>query len=322
MNRNNIKRKIHCDTSRFKLNNKEYQKQILRYTFEEMMEDFSKGDVTTQAFFKKDAHAQAVVVMKQHGIIAGLAEIPYFLKKLPKIKAKFLKKDGARVKPGDIVLKLSGPVHELMRTERVMLNFIGRLSGIATYTAKHVALARKINRNILLTPTRKTLWGWLDKKACTVAGAGTHRLNLNDAILIKHNHIKAAGIDIAEYLRKTLKNAHGKKSARGRFIEIEVRNAKDAIKVAKVFTQAKSERRIKQIKLPCFLMFDNMFPQKIARAIEIIKRETTYNSVLFEASGGINLKNLASFVKTGVDIISIGALTHSAAMLDCSMRII
>lgn len=316
MNRNKIKRKTHCDTSRFKLNNKEYQKQILRYTFDEMTEDFGKGDITTQAFFKKNARAQAAVIMKQRGIVAGLAEISYFLKKLPKIKVKFLKKDGARVKPGDVVLKLNGPTHELMKAERVILNFIGRMSGIATYTARYVVLARKINRDILLTPTRKTLWGWLDKKAATVGGGGTHRLNLNDAILIKHNHIKASGVDIAEYLRKSLRNA------RGKFIEIEVRNTKDAIKVAKVFAQAKSERRIRQVKFPYFLMLDNVPPRKIAHAIKIMKKENIYKSVLLEASGGINLKNLASFAKTGVDIVSIGALTHSADMLDCSMKII
>lgn len=291
--------------------NRMYQQWVLQVTLEEMKQDFGGGDVTTEAYFGVKEKVSVIVVMKQDGIVCGFDEIKFFLKKLPQIKVKFLKRDGDRVKYGDIALRLTGSVRDLMKVERVILNFIGRMSGIATYTKRYVDIARKINPDVLITPTRKTLWGWLDKKACVVGGGGTHRLSLNDALLIKHNHIKASRVDIQSYLQKSIQRA------RGRFVEIEVRSYGDALKVAQTFTEAV----IGGFKKPCLLMMDNISPRDIKCAITAMKKNKTYENVLIEASGGINEKNLASFVKTGADIISIGALTHSADMFDCSMRV-
>lgn len=176
------------------------------------------------------------------------------------------------------------------------------MSGVATTTARMVKLARKKNHSILLTPTRKTLWGWLDKRACVLGGGGTHRLSLDDAILIKHNHLKAAGVPLKAFLSKAVTKA------RGRFIEVEVTNARDASAAAEILSRG-------------IVMFDNCTPALIKKAITQIKRDGFYNKILFEASGGITAKNIQSYAQTGVDILSLGSITHSAPSLDFSMRI-
>lgn len=311
MNRSILKWKTHCAADRLTSVDKEYQAWILRFTTDEMEKDVGKGDVTTQAFFTKPAKKKAIIVAKEEGVLAGVQEIRFFLKNFKKIRAVFLKEDGSAVKPNDVIAQLEGDIRHLMAAERIILNLLGRMSGVATMTSQYVKKAKKTNPKILLTPTRKTLWGWLDKRACVLGGGGTHRLSLNDAMLIKHNHLRASGVPIGKYLEKSLQHANG------RFVEIEVRNAEDAIQAATVFQRAAKSG----FQIPCIIMFDNMFPYEIAPALQAIRKAKLDRTVLFEASGRINLTTLPSFVETGVDILSIGALTHSAPMLDLSMRI-
>lgn len=243
-----------------------------------------------------------------------MQEISYFLKKFPSVRWKFLKEDGVKLGTGDIILKMSGSVYELMRLERVILNLLGRMCGVATVTKRFVEKAQKQNRNILVTPTRKTLWGLLDKRACVLGGGGTHRLSLDNAILIKHNHLKAANQPLSQILGQVLKSPIAKKAE---FVEVEVRNRSDAIHAAQIFSQAKQSGFL----LPCALMLDNMTALDVAKTVAALKKAGFLKYILLETSGRISEKNIAAYAKTGVNILSVGAITHSAPMLDLSMRI-
>lgn len=290
--------------------NPRYRAWIVQHTYKEMRKDLGSGDLTTQAFWgSKKISARAEVIAKENGVLAGRQEIEFFIKKYTKLKVTFLKKDGQAFSKGETLAKLEGDLHQLMAVERAALNLLGRMSGIATYTRRLVLRAHAINPKVLLAPTRKTLWGLLDKRACVLGGGGTHRLSLDNAILIKHTHLKASGVSVRDFLMAALKNA------RCKFFEVEVSNVKDAEIAAEIFEKFHK----KKPQLPCFVMFDNFPPQKIKVAVTQLKK--LYPSVYFEASGRINERNLAAYVKTGVDVISMGGLTHSAPMLDVSLRI-
>ena len=311
MNRKIIARKTHCQSGLLNVKNPSYAKCVFQYTFGELVRDDAGRDLTTRAVFLKTDSARAYVIVKQDGILAGLEETDWFLRKYGKIKCSFVEKDGAKIQAGNRIMSLSGSVNDLMAVERVILNLLGRMSGVATFTKKFVDLARRSNKNVLITPTRKTLWSLLDKKACVLGGGGTHRLSLSNAILIKHNHLKAAGMPINNYLEKTLHRSTGAK-----FVEVEVRNAEDALSAAQVFSDF--SMRVKTV--PCFIMFDNMNSADVKKALVSIKKSGLHKNVLFEASGRISLSTISAFAKTGVDVLSVGEITHSAPMLDLSMR--
>lgn len=285
----------------------------MQFTVRELEKDLGRGDMTSKVCFSKSKSISAYIVAKETGILAGRQEIEFFLGQYRVIHFRFLKRDGDFLKKGDQILLLRGTVHALMKTERIILNLLGRMSGVATFTNRIVSRTKKINPNVLITPTRKTLWGLLDKRACSLGGAGTHRLNLDSAILIKHNHIRASGFPLGKFLNKVmlslraqprmgLWSKHG--FAKPKFIEVEVGNIRDA-KIA--------------AKYPVVLLLDNMKPRAIRRTLASIPKHAKV--LYFEASGGINPENLKSYLKTGVDVISMGCLTHSAPMFDFSMRI-
>lgn len=266
------------------------------------------GDITTNALIGHDRNVKAKIIAKESGIIAGIEELKWLLNRnFIGLKLSIYKKDGGRLKKGDKILDLEGSAKTILMLERTVLNFLQRFSGIATLTQKYV---KSVPKNVLVCPTRKTLWGALDKKACIIGGGGSHRINLNDAILIKDNHVEILATDI-ENIASNLKRNRNK----GRFIEIEVSSMKMAIKVAEVFSSY-------SFGVPVIIMFDNMTPIKIRRTLDVLKRRGYYKGYLFEASGGITLKNIKKFAKSGVDIISVGALTHSVPGLNISMNFI
>jgi nicotinate-nucleotide pyrophosphorylase (carboxylating) len=182
------------------------------------------------------------------------------------------------------------------------------MCGISTYAKKIIDSAKKVNPDILIVPTRKTTWGLLDKKAVTLGGGGTHRLNLEDAILIKDNHIKLKG-NINDLL-----NDFKEPDSKYNFFEIEIDKKGEVLNTAQKLLQM-------QIPKPPVIMFDNMKPKEIEELIALLKKENLYDDILFEASGGINKKNLAQYVRTGVDIISMGALTQNIKAIDLSLEI-
>lgn len=300
----------------------DYKQWVFRYTFLELEKDLSpNGDITSESVVKDNPVVTGNVVAGEDGILAGAEEIRYFLvdsdprfkPRLGELQVAFFKKDGEKIKKGEKIMEIIGKARDILAVERVVLNLLMRMSGIASKTFYLVEMLKKENLNTLLTPTRKTLWGLLDKKAVTVGGGGTHRLSLSDAILIKDNHLAILGGSITT----ALKNASDK-AKDARFIEIEVENASDAISAAEGLTNFVSHEGI---QAPACVMFDNMKALEIIDALAKIKEKGCYDKVLFEASGGINEENLVEYAKTGVDIISMGSLTTSVPSLNFSLEI-
>ena len=283
------------------LKNPAYKKVVKLYVWQAYLNDLSKGDITTRYFVPKRRQiVTAKVIVKEAGILAGIMEAEWFLKKLG-IQIIQKKKEGTKVKKGEVIMRLKGCTERILASERTLLNLLQRMSGIATMTNR---LASKLPKSIKLLATRKTLWGDLDKRAVSVGGGGTHRLNLNDAILIKDNHIA-----LANNLEKRLKKVF-RKAKRIRFIEIELENLKQVLKFVKICKKIKpSDRTV--------VMLDNFSPSNIRKAV-LILREI---GVLIEISGGINEKNIKKYSIKGISAISAGSITNKATALDFTLNI-
>lgn len=303
------------------INNETYKQWVFRYTFLELEKDLGvKGDITTRAIFPNGGRVKAKVVAKEAGIFAGKEEIKYFLvdsdpKFRPNIRGKFevkfLVNDGDIFANGDILLEIEADVYDLLAVERVTLNLLMRMSGVATFTRKIVDMLK--DYDVLITPTRKMLWGLLDKRAVLVGGGGTHRINLTDAVLVKDTHLDLIGHDFNLLFERISSSG-----VDGRFIEIEVDSPKEAVTVAKMFNKALGAKEIRSIGV---LLMDNMAAGQISEAMDEIKNLGLYDGLLFEASGGVNEKNAVEYAATGVDIVSMGCLTNGARSLNMSMKI-
>lgn len=261
-----------------------------------LAEDLASGDLTTRLLFPKAVKAKAVIQAKEEGIIGGLPVAKVVFKQVdPRLRFRPIVQDGDRVKPGMIVAHLHGDGRSILKGERVALNFIQRLSGIATLTARFVEAVKGTKAKIL--DTRKTTPGLrsLEKYAVRMGGGKNHRMNLSDGILIKDNHIALAGS-----LKKAVQLAK-KTAPRGSKIEVEATNLREVEEAA----SAKADT----------ILLDNMTVSQLKEAVNRIN-----GCALTEASGGINLKNVREIASTGIDFISIGALTHSAPALDLSLE--
>lgn len=302
-------KRTHALAKELNIKTESYRSFVLDF-FENCLDaDLSvKGDLTTNLLPNPKKSVSAIILAKSDGIIAGLDELKLFLN--DRIKVKFETKDGQIVKSGQIICKLKGPALEILKTERTILNFLQRMSGVATlmHTACKIA-----GNSVLIVPTRKTLWGLLDKKACLVGGGGTHRLNLSDAILVKDNHLEILNHDFGFLINKILKTNPLKL---GHFVEIEVNSKSEAVKLVECFISRSSVP-----VNPLYVMLDNMSVAEVKQTINIIKKKGWSKNVFFEASGGIDLKNIKAYALAGVDIISLGMLTHSAKALDISLEI-
>jgi nicotinate-nucleotide pyrophosphorylase (carboxylating) len=275
-------------------------------------EDVRTGDITTGAVLKQNVRVQARVVAKGAGIVCGVKVIEKIAAMVDKqIKVAIKKKDGARIKQGDIIVRLSGPARSILKIERLCLNFLGRLSSIATMTAAYVAKTKKYR--VKIYDTRKTTPNLRLFERCAVrAGGGcNHRFGLFDQVLIKDNHIVVAGLHEQEpSLEKMVRRAR-EKVKKGILIEVEV----DTLQQLKQVLKAS----------PDIILLDNMAPATLRRAIKIVSdavKEKGIQRPVLEASGGITLKNVANIAKTGVNRISIGALTHSATNINYSLEIL
>ncbi len=253
------------------------------------------GDVTTNATVSKTATAIADIRSREDGIISGLGVAKAAFQALdPDVKFTEKVRDGTRVKSGDVIARATGSARALLTAERVALNFVGRMSGIATLTGRYVAAVSETTAKII--DTRKTTPGLraFEKYAVICGGGTNHRSGLFDAILIKDNHIIAAGGLKAAITRARQAGGHMLK------IEVEV-DTLDQLK--EVLTH----------KIDAVLL-DNMSPTELKKAVALVAGEA-----LTEASGGVNLKTVAAIAQTGVDLISIGALTHSAPVFDVGL---
>jgi nicotinate-nucleotide pyrophosphorylase (carboxylating) len=261
-----------------------------------LAEDLGRaGDVTTAATIAPDAMANWVMRARQPGVVAGLDAAILALRLVdPSASLTVITPDGSAVAAGDTIALLAGKAQRLLTAERVMLNFVGQLSGIASLTAKFVALVRGTKAKIACT--RKTSPGMraLAKKAVRLGGGSNHRFALDDAILIKDNHVAAAG-GVPQALTRAKANA-------GHLLPIEV----------EVDSLAQLEQAIPF--QPTCIMLDNFTLEDLRTAVLRVD-----GKILLEASGGINLATVRAIAETGVDIISVGALTHSAPCLDIGL---
>ena len=266
-----------------------------------LAEDLSHGDITSEVLIPLDLQGKASLLIKEKGIVAG-GEVAkkVFLRVDPSLKVEVLIKDGTKVQPGDIVASISGSVASILKAERVALNFLQRLSGIASQTAKYVAKTRGSVVNI--TDTRKTTPGLrlLEKYAVRMGGGKNHRLHLGDGILIKDNHLAALcalGMSLKDIVAKAKQNA-----PQGVKVEVEVTTTQEATDAAEAGAD--------------IIMLDNMSPDEMRHIVSLLPSQ-----VKTEASGGITLANVHAAAMAGVNIISIGALTHSPKALDISLEL-
>lgn len=256
-----------------------------------------EGDVTTRAIVPPTATATGRIVARAPGVLAGLEVARLVFAEVdPAIRFTEARADGAPLALGDLVVSLSGPAAGLLSAERTALNFLQRLSGIATQTARYVAAVA--GTGVRIIDTRKTTPGFrrLEKAAVLLGGGGNHRIGLYDRILIKDNHEAVAG-GVAPAIRRA--------RARGGdlLVEVEVRTL-DQLDEALV-------------ESPDIIMLDNMPPHVVAEAVARLARRTQRPRI--EVSGGITLANIRDYALPGVDDISIGALTHSAPSLDLAL---
>ncbi|MGQ1908147.1 carboxylating nicotinate-nucleotide diphosphorylase [Marinifilum sp. RC60d5] len=273
--------------------------QELEYIIEHAFrEDIQDGDITTNNLVPETTTAKARMTAKADGVIAGLPIAKLVFKKLdPNIEWTPNFKDGDFIKKGDVIVEISGTFRALLSGERLALNLMQRMSGIATETAKYVAEVK--NTKVKILDTRKTVPGLrsLDKYAVKAGGGTNHRIGLYDMVMIKDNHIKIAGniTTAVEQIRKSIpKNIK---------VEVETTNLNEVREAVAAGAD--------------IIMLDNMSNEIMAQAVKIIN-----NTALSEASGNMSLPRLKGVAETGVDFISIGALTHSVVALDISQNII
>ena len=267
-----------------------------------LKEDVGDGDHTSLSTIPEGLVGKANVKVKEKGVIAGIELAELIIKTVdPMIQQSIFLKEGVDVNPGDIVMTLNGNVRSLLKAERLLLNCMQRMSGIATLTRKYVEAIAGTNCKVL--DTRKTTPNFrlYEKMAVELGGGFNHRFGLYDMILIKDNHVDASG-GVKNAIESA--NQYIKNSGKLLKIEIETRNLDE---VKEVLSIGNVNR----------IMLDNFTPDLLKEAIAIINKK--YET---EASGGITLETIRSFAVTGVDFISVGALTHSHRSLDISMKIL
>jgi len=272
-------------------------REIIRIALEE---DIGNGDVTTSLLVPEDTESRALIIAKGNFIVAGLPFVKEVLSMLDSgIKFTIFINDGSRVTKGDVIAEVYGKTRALLSGERVGLNILQRLSGIATLTGVFVEKISGLNAKVV--DTRKTTPGmrFMEKYSVKIGGGSNHRFGLFDGILIKDNHIEAVG-SITEALRLARKGHHLAK------VEVEVENLSDL----KEALEAGAD----------IVMLDNMSTEDMKEAVKIAR--SAQRNIILEASGNVTLNNVREIAETGVDLISIGALTHSAVAADISMKIV
>ncbi len=272
----------------------DYIEQLVRAS---LAEDIGTGDITTDAIVPERRQARARVIAGERMVVAGLDVMELVFKTVDdSLEFKREVKEGAYIRGGRTIATIRGRVKSILTAERVALNFLQRLSGIATLTRRFVEKVRGKEVNILDTRKTTPCMRFLEKYAVRVGGGLNHRFGLFDAILVKDNHIAVAG-SIERAVRK-VRRRYGK----DRSIEVEVKNLKEVKEALKSGAD--------------IIMLDNMNPEKVKKALRIIS-----GKAVAEVSGGVSLDNIEEFAGTGVRYISIGALTHSAGAVDISIEI-
>lgn len=274
---------------------------ILRLIQFAIHEDVGSGDITTELTVSTEASASARFLVKQDGVICGLPLLPLVFREFsPDVRIDLKVKEGDIIQAGTVVATVEGPAHALLAAERTALNFLQRMSGVATKTKTYVDRIAGTGARVL--DTRKTIPGWrvLDKYATHIGGAVNHRIGLFDMVMIKDNHITAAG-GITEAVSQCVAEMKGRVPVP---IEVEAANLDDV-------------REILACEGVSRVMFDNFTPDLVAEGVRLVNKK-----IETEASGGITFDNIRDYAVAGVDYVSVGAITHSAVALDISMKLV
>jgi len=263
-------------------------------------EDAPWGDVTSETVVP-DVTCRAVVRAKSQGVVAGLSEARRLFEHFG-VTVRERSADGRAVAPGTVLLDLDGPARAILLVERTALNIIGRMSGIATRTREAVEAVRAVSPDVRVAATRKTAPGLrvLDKKAVILGGGDPHRYTLSDMVLIKDNHL--ALTPLAEAIRRA------KQESLYRVVEVEVETVEDAVTAAGAGAD--------------IVLLDNMTPDTVREAVRALAGRGLRDRLTLEVSGGVGEDTLAGYAATGVDIISMGALTHTVRNFDVSLDIL
>lgn len=266
-----------------------------------LAEDLGRGDVTTEWSVPEGLAGRARIVAREGGVVAGTGPAALaFGSPGPEVDVRWLVDEGDRVAADQTVGRVEGPVRTLLAAERTALNFLGRLSGVATATARFVEAVEGTGCQV--TDTRKTTPGWrrLEKAATAAGGADNHRMGLDEMVLLKENHLRAAG-GIEAALEAVIPRAR----EAGVPVEVEVTGPEEL----EVALRAAPER----------ILLDNMDPEELRRSVRRTHELAAAERPRLEASGGVTLETVRAVAETGVDLVSVGALTHSAPALDLSM---
>lgn len=273
------------------------EEKLLRF----LKEDLDHGDATSSLTVAKKTVAEANVVVKEGGTVAGIEEALVLCESL-KLRANALKQDGSQVKPQTPILRIVGDARTLLSAERTLLNVLSRMSGIASMTNDLVRRVAPYQTRVACTRKVAPGLGYFDKKAVILGGGDTHRLHLADMILIKDNHIRIVG-EVGKAVRRARETASFSKK-----VEAEVSSPEDALKAAEADAD--------------IIMLDNLSPKNVKKVVQVLTKKGIRQKVILEASGGINHKNIVEYAKTGVDVLSVGEITHSPKALDMSLEVI
>ena len=270
------------------------KRELLRF----LAEDIGKEDISSKLLPRKKINAK--IISRQNGVIAGVkfAQDIFVLKGN---KVTIIKKDASKIKTGQTILEITGPVYSILSCERTALNLLSRMSGIATQTSNLVEKIRKINPRTKLYATRKTAPGlrFFDKEAVNIGGGEKHRMSLDKLVMLKDNHLAVSG---------SLSRLISKARKKYKIIEVEVENQEDALLAA--------------VSGATIIMLDNFSTKEISKTINNLKKAKLRKRVKLEASGGINSKNIQSYAKSGVDMISVGEITNSVSGIDLTLEVV
>ncbi len=277
------------------------------FSVEERLREFLKddigwGDITSEALIDDGQMAKGRLYFREDGVAAGLDEVATIFRILG-CEVNAIERDGSSVSRDQTLMEISGPAKALLAGERTALNILGRMAGIATTVSKIAAQVSKVNPSTKVAATRKTMpgLGELDKKAVALGGGDTHRFRLDDCVLIKDNHL-ALLPSITEAVRAARRAVSFTKK-----IEVEIESLEGAVEAAEAGAD--------------IIMFDNMPPEEIERCLARLSELGLREGRVYEASGGITPENVGEYAASGVDVISMGSLTHSVRALDVKLEI-
>lgn len=277
------------------------------FSVEERLREFLKddigwGDITSEALIDDGQMAKGRLYFREDGVAAGLEEMATIFRILG-CEVNAIERDGSRVSKNQTLIEIKGPAKALLAGERTALNILGRMAGIATAVSKIASQVSKVSQNTKVAATRKTMpgLGELDKKAVALGGGDTHRFRLDDCVLIKDNHLA-----LLPSITEAVKAARSAVSFTKK-IEIEIESLEGAVEAAEAGAD--------------IIMFDNMPPEEIERCLARLSELGLREGRVYEASGGITPENVGEYAASGVDIISMGSLTHSVRALDVKLEI-